>query len=179
LFPQPGRCPQGRHPAIRRDRWPCATGLASYPSSCVCLAFLQAGDRRCSAPPALGACCRFRRGHRPRIAGWFRADRSLRDGLSPLRVPVATPEPSDGMIVGPTPSGTGPPHWLAVATSVVGPPTASAGVTRNLGHAASLGLRLVSCARAVCLVTSRCAPARRHAPLFRNPGKCDLPRGGG
>jgi hypothetical protein len=49
FVPQPGRCPQGRHPAIRRDRWPCATGLASYPSSCVCLVFRKqaiAGVRR-------------------------------------------------------------------------------------------------------------------------------------
>jgi hypothetical protein len=37
-----------------RDRWPCATGLASYPSSCV---FLLKRAILFSAPPALGSCC--------------------------------------------------------------------------------------------------------------------------
>jgi len=37
-----------------RDRWPCATGLASYPSSCV---FFLERAIVFSRPPALGCCC--------------------------------------------------------------------------------------------------------------------------
>jgi hypothetical protein len=67
------------------------------------------------------------------VVRWFRTGHSLRDGLPPLRVPVATPEPFDGLFVRPIPSGTDPPHWLTVATPVGPPPTAFARTTRNHG----------------------------------------------
>jgi hypothetical protein len=60
LPPDPGRMPlrtvtsapppQGRHRSIRPDRWPCATSLASYPSSCISF---PSRTTPFSGPPAL------------------------------------------------------------------------------------------------------------------------------
>jgi hypothetical protein len=68
------------------DRWPCATGLASYPSSCV--SFLVR-TTPFSAPPAIRILLRFR-GHR-RSPDAFRSDRAIRGDPVPFHPPVATP----------------------------------------------------------------------------------------
>lgn len=100
---------------VRHGRWPCATGLASYPSSCVC----HSASRR---SPRLRHPLRSELVARSAVATvlwWFRTAGSLRDGLFPLRVPAAAPKPSDGVLLFVrSPSGTGPPHWLTVATPV-------------------------------------------------------------
>ena len=95
------------------DRLPCATGLASYPSSCVlCLR----RTRPFSVPPAARILLPLR-GHR-RSSGASLSDHSIRDGPLPFspagcdtgriqRLRSVRPEPPDG----------GPPHWLTVATA--------------------------------------------------------------
>jgi hypothetical protein len=61
------------------DRWPCATGLASYPSSCV---HHLNRTTPFSVPPAARILSRLR-GHR-RFPGVFLSDRSIRDGPYPF-----------------------------------------------------------------------------------------------
>jgi hypothetical protein len=68
--------------ACARDRWPHATGLASYPSSCVFVCRRVAAVF--AAPPAFGSCCRT--GVAADSCGGFSPAGSLRDDLVPLRV---------------------------------------------------------------------------------------------
>jgi hypothetical protein len=145
---------------VHHGRWPRATGLAFYPSSCV--VDLQAGDHRWSVPPAFGSCCRASFGHR--LPGASRLGDSLRDGPFPLRVSGCETGTFRRHQFSSRTVRSDPPHWLTVATSGV-PTDCVHRTARNRGSTASLGWRLVSRAHATCLIVSRFAPARRLVPL--------------
>jgi hypothetical protein len=74
----------------KRDRWPYATGLTSYPSSCV---FLLKRATLFSRPPALGCCCESALASRP--GRLRRAAQSVMD-TSACASRDAIPGPSGG-----------------------------------------------------------------------------------
>jgi hypothetical protein len=96
----------------------------------VAFVFLQAGDRRSrrllrsdlvAAPPW------------PPVAGGSVRSAHSVTACPPCAFRLRHRDLSTACFVRPIPSGTGPPHWLAVATPVGTPPTAFAHTTRNHG----------------------------------------------
>jgi hypothetical protein len=97
-----------------RDRWPCATGLASYPSSCLPS---HPDDTLFGASRSIRILLHLRSHRRaffpaPSARGAQSATVHL---LFPR--PVATPNGCSGDFwIRPEPPEDGPPHWLTVAT---------------------------------------------------------------
>jgi len=156
-------------------RWPCATGLASYPSSCVWIVCNRATAvlRRL---PFFGFYCRCV------VAAVVSAvsvrSGSIRGGIDSFSCfRLRCRKPFDGVIPSSGTVGIVPPHWLAVTTS---------GVSHRLRSPAPSETRMDWGVTwlAIGFVRPRhfflrAAPARRLAPRFRIAEECELLRGNG
>ncbi len=123
-------------------RLPCATGLASYPSSCVWCVCKRA-TAVFAAPPVFRILLSKRRCRRG--FGGFRPSGSIRGRIDLIsRFRLRGREPFDGLIPSSGTVGIVPPHWLAVTTAGVLHRLRSPVPSETRMGGASLGLRLVS-----------------------------------
>jgi len=152
------------------DRWPCATGLASYPSSCI---HHLNRTTPFSVPPVARILSRLR-GHRRFPGVSSRIAQSATDRI-PFHPPAATPEGFSGFdSICPEPLDGGPPHWLTVATAGFHRLCSPAAPKPRNGGCDSAS-RPVFPARATCLIASRADAARRLVSWSFDAGRNDPP----